>query len=719
MSDLDRAHALGDAGALLATELALDWSTYGGTADLFKKMARGEKPDTRAFLRPIYKAGKHLGVGATDDDGDLVDHPVDPILEAQARGARWRKHGSFVSALALAEWLVVLRDKGWNATIPPQAQLQPSYAYNTIITMCQRASAAKEAIACYGRMCFHGLAPDVFTMTALVDIAGRSRDPFLAQWFFERMPHHGLAPNAVTLVTASRVAVVHGHDALLFLALKELTRDPGDVEQDGAGQSADMPPLGSSASLGQRSPLAIPRTPSIVIISVLECCAGAERWDLMREVLVLAQELGVCLDAATAAKIFAPLWSQPPDHHGLVAANGWVRDGLLTPVIPANFREKSLAAAIDATPSEAAGGKDGNPGFWLRQESLGRNSSSAMRSEVVEHDVTAVLGRGEAASRSDFETLIHQCRKRKWSAEVSTVLNAMELAPAHCHPTAATLVCAVEAHLDAGQIGDAWNLVVTKPRDWGLWPALTASGHAADHPSADAQQRRQDRTELGMVTSCLCRGAARHGHGVILRDACIAYFLTSASSEEGDVGTSCASDLSLLRGTCRALGAFDPKEAIRLIVDIGQSRLPQPLSLLGTVVESWAVSCAQQGTSIEGVHGDCDILGVLEMAREVHLWTSPWSVSTHPGLIVSLAMASATHGIIDGMTTGKGPSLNAAMSFNQRLDKCLGIGFEIDEGGPPHFTWASMLVSEAFLVCPRPHRPESPPTRRIKLASKH
>ena len=48
----------------------------------------------------------------------------------------------------------------------------------------------------------------------------------------------------------------------------------------------------------------------------------------------------------------------------------------------------------------------------------------------MEHDIGQLLeriGRGAEVSTLEFETLIHQCRKRKWCDEVTLVLRTMAI----------------------------------------------------------------------------------------------------------------------------------------------------------------------------------------------------------------------------------------------------------------------------------------------------
>ena len=157
-------------------------------------MAAGGRPDTRSFLRPCTRpaesaqrpahrrqdsrlldtpqtasstfnrgrGGGGSGGGADgdrsgeDSDDDASSSWREAVEEEVARATRrWEAQPGrhFLAAVAVGEWLVQLSTVGDAALgIPPQPQLQPSFAFNTILTMCQRSSAAPEARVAYGRM---------------------------------------------------------------------------------------------------------------------------------------------------------------------------------------------------------------------------------------------------------------------------------------------------------------------------------------------------------------------------------------------------------------------------------------------------------------------------------------------------------------------------------------------------------------------------------------
>ena len=56
---------------------------------------------------------------------------------------------------------------------------------------------------------------------------------------------------------------------------------------------------------------------------------------------------------------------------------------------------------------------------------LGPDATEDLRQCVIDHDLRKLIERPEGFSESDFATLIHQCRKRKWPNQVNFVLSFM------------------------------------------------------------------------------------------------------------------------------------------------------------------------------------------------------------------------------------------------------------------------------------------------------
>ena len=169
------------------------WAHFEATAELVALMQAGGQPDTRVFLKPIYKACKHLAndrptVAKTsacwtpnqrplrlfDSDGRggpeaIVGEAAERLAswhrrvvdaEVTQATARWRAQPGrhFAVAVAIGEWLLALANHGDEALgiYQPQPQLQPSFVFNTIIT------SKKEELP-------HELAPSVRARTQPVD----------------------------------------------------------------------------------------------------------------------------------------------------------------------------------------------------------------------------------------------------------------------------------------------------------------------------------------------------------------------------------------------------------------------------------------------------------------------------------------------------------------------------------------------------------------------
>ena len=134
--------AIGAAAADAAAEECrqLSWERLDGTAGLVADMRKGERPDTRPFLRPIFRWCKHI-VGR-DQDARGIQRSLQSA-DATSR-ARWLARPKFLRALALSEYVARLKVEGdGERSIPAQPQLQPIYCYNTLITMSQVCTATR------------------------------------------------------------------------------------------------------------------------------------------------------------------------------------------------------------------------------------------------------------------------------------------------------------------------------------------------------------------------------------------------------------------------------------------------------------------------------------------------------------------------------------------------------------------------------------------------
>ena len=465
-------HALSIELALVVSDHVINWTTFNGTEEIVAEMAAGGFPDTRAFLKPVYRVCKNIcaspGVDSAADvqhqpDCDMSHHERemradsrDSSQEAGIAKAHWLKHSNFVEAVAVAEWVVALSSSGdASLGIPPQPQLQPQFVFNTIVTMCQRANATLEGQATFARMCHHQLAPDVFTMTALMDVLGRSHDVDGSFWVYRRMATiHKLEPNVVTLVTASRVSILHKRDDFFDAVLEDLRKIASEGTDD---DKKNVQPGGRSAPSASR-------TPSIVLLAALECSLTSDRFDLAEVVLSQAKDMNLMPDLASLGRSLGPIWATHPEVRSPVeamATNGLLPEGAVKAIIDAQPTIGENELALKATN--------------FRQNALGRHSTSDMRREVVEHDLEKLEARLQESPMSvtsgEFETLLHQCRKRKWSTEVPLILAAMERLGAGDRglaPSSATLLISIDAYLDGNDLRGGWTLLTEAPHRWGF-----------------------------------------------------------------------------------------------------------------------------------------------------------------------------------------------------------------------------------------------------------
>ena len=93
-----------------------------------------------------------------------------------------------------------------------------------------------------------------------------------------------------------------------------------------------------------------------------------------------------------------------------------------------NTNNHSGQPAVNAK-SAGGGGEEEKPNYT---GCLGKDAPSSMRESVVAHDMDKLLQRltpldSSQLHESDFVTLLHQCRKRKWSDQIATVIRGMRV----------------------------------------------------------------------------------------------------------------------------------------------------------------------------------------------------------------------------------------------------------------------------------------------------
>ncbi|KAG7377723.1 Exonuclease mut-7 [Phytophthora pseudosyringae] len=376
--------------------------------------------ETRAFLRPIFRWMK---VGLHKD------------------GSRERE--AIERAFAFVEWLVLLATQGdASRGIPKLPTLQPSYALNTIVTASQRAGSVEEAQRAFDLLETHGYQPDVFTYTALIDVIARNGDLPAAIAKYEEMRLSTSKPNVVTYTTLVRAVglsdSVGAEQCLVFLA---------HAREEGAFDEA-------------------------LFLEALETCARRKDRAVATRVL---EEIATHSPKLRADDRFFHTVGQVAkllDYDGLEPVlDMWGRSGVLG--------AEERARVVQLQLEDGASAADGSKTLGC----LGHQTSQSVRKAVVHHDINRLIARiqsGSIVNVNDFETLIHQCRKRKWKEDVAVIVDAMrDLATKgwqpdseddgnagepippqpHLQPTSKTYVSIVDAYMCCGDERLAWQIV--------------------------------------------------------------------------------------------------------------------------------------------------------------------------------------------------------------------------------------------------------------------
>ncbi|OWZ23087.1 hypothetical protein PHMEG_0002079 [Phytophthora megakarya] len=328
-----------------------------------------------------------------------------------------REDAAIERAFAFVEWLVQLATQGdAERAIPQLPMLQPSYALNTIVTASQRAGSVREARRAFDLLETHGYLPDVFTYTALIDVIARNGDLPAAIEKYEEMRLSTSKPNIVTYTTLIR-AVGLSDKVEMDQCLVFLTH----AQTDGAFDEA-------------------------LFLEALEACARRK-------------------DRAVAASVLKEIATHSPKLRS--DDRFFYTVGQVTKLLDYDGLEPVLDEWVENS--------------VLSSEERVRTSQS-VRKAVVHHDINRLISRiqsGSIVTVNDFETLIHQCRKRKWKEDVSVIVDAMrsiatkgwqstggednngELIPPQpqLQLTSKTYVAIVDAYMCCGDEPLAWKVV--------------------------------------------------------------------------------------------------------------------------------------------------------------------------------------------------------------------------------------------------------------------
>ncbi|KAJ0412488.1 hypothetical protein ATCC90586_006855 [Pythium insidiosum] len=327
-------------------------------------------------------------------------------------------------AFAFVDWMVQLtRDGDAGRGIPRLERLQPSYALNTIVTSSQRAGSLPEAQRAFDLLHKYGYEPDVFTYTALIDVIARNNDVRGAMKRYEEMRSTKSRPNIVTITTIIRsIGFTQDVDPSVCLTYLEHAQ-----EEEAFDESLYVDALDVCAI---RQDLITARAVLQQIAVHAMALRDSER--LVRQIAVHAMALR---DSERLVRVLAKLFRHRNDRLQVIAA--WKDDALITQV-EVDAMESAHTGTTQCSGSKTLG-------------CLGNQTSDTVRQAVVQHDINRLVERiseNSAVSTNDFETLIHQCRKRKWKEEIQVILTAMrtiaaeELARMHgfCHEEGVDIV---------------------------------------------------------------------------------------------------------------------------------------------------------------------------------------------------------------------------------------------------------------------------------------
>lgn len=370
----------------------------------------------------------------------------------------------FISSNVLVTYLLYLRctctcsiSGDTTLDIPPLPQLQPAYLFNTIVTMSQRNNSAANAQRAFDRMKYHNLAPDIFTLTALLDVVGRNGDVDGAFAIYEMMmSSDNTRPNIVTFCTLIRMTSKLISPEEGTEKVRMLLRDSEILARE---------PIGAQVS----------DCDGIIDSSIYNAALAASVKYMNRELLkdVLksmkshrAQHGHVdCEDIqlpALTCEIVCKFTIKFCDAQDIETEchdnflQSLVDTGAISALDAQNIKlhisERVNRLARDLEPAEVGNvrlqskhSKQSSP-YVENMSYLGPRSPESLRETVINHDLMRLSqrlhtvdvlrsdesnetagwnGRAGLLSEADFVTLIHQCRKRKWAKQVNSIISFM------------------------------------------------------------------------------------------------------------------------------------------------------------------------------------------------------------------------------------------------------------------------------------------------------
>lgn len=444
--------------------MSYNWHEEQCSRRLVQQLQVGEVLESREYLGPIYK---------------------------------WTKYGAKTydveKAFRFTLWMIQIQQVGDVAlSIPAQRHIEPKYALNTLITMSQRANRPNDALRAFDLLKAQQMVPDVFTMTALIDVLGRSSIPGFEHavhlYDDEMLASTDCMPNVVTYVTLFRLIgyMLPPHSSVLIkrllddahhLAHKQQIINADTVLIDANSPAARvkisnntsvMPHLGGNPATGSID--------NSIYNAALAACHKLKDTATTAHILDKMQHVDARVTVVTR-KILAKIM------HITCGIDIHSNEGLLEVLqtrLSADVSIDQARATISYLELKFRDFPEITADNVHTPEStyagcLGSDASESLRKSVIEHDAQKLVERLQVhnvmVTEMDFITLVHQCRKRKWPNEVKYLfgfisdLATIGMPSSHVPPQphlTPTLHGVYEASLDAyfacGEVNQALEL---------------------------------------------------------------------------------------------------------------------------------------------------------------------------------------------------------------------------------------------------------------------
>lgn len=352
-------------------------------------------------------------------------------------------------------------------------QLQPGHAFNTIITMSQRNNADDYARRAYRDMIKYGYGLDVFASTALLDVVGRNGDPEESFRIYDEMIRSDVAkPNIVTLVTIIRITANMTDKFIGIPRIFRILSDAKTLADNSSGSQVGTHKGVIDISIYNSALAASVRYIDLPLLShILKMI----REDINKTLVDSPRQIEASYNFNSLSYEilgkFVKKYSSTENNLNPQVKNvlGYLNElnlldsgdilqiEKLSNERESRYCEAGLSNAIDgancATKCESPFLKQSSvtvkSPYVESMSCLGPKTPISMRDTVVHHDLLRLAQRvlrsrrdgtsnfvsalqnesslgnviqSSYLSESDFITLIHQCRKRKWGEQVQTIL---------------------------------------------------------------------------------------------------------------------------------------------------------------------------------------------------------------------------------------------------------------------------------------------------------